>query len=145
PSLNPAKAEGIKQEFANDPTAEYYAKKGSTSFNDITNLEKGARETLRRSVNDKAGGGMGGSGRDGGRATGKDTGQGAGQGDGKGVLNIREKRVLRWAMTFNTRNGKDYLDQLTGLGAKIGIPVEGKEGQFLLVDNLKNPTVAVPK
>src|SRR5437016_4140404 len=87
------------------------------------------------------GGTPGGKGLDGGRERGKDPGQGSGtsEGQGKGVLTIREKRVLRWAMTFNTRNGKDYLDQLTGLGAKIGIPIEGKEGQFLLVDNLKNP------
>jgi hypothetical protein len=149
PSLTPAKAEGIKQEFNNDPTAEYYAQKGSTSFNTITDLEKGARDTLRKSINPGAGGGggggMGGSGRDGGRDTGKDTGMGGGVGEGKGALNIREKRVLRWAMTFNTRDGKDYLDQLRGLGAKIGIPIEGKEGQFLLVDDLKNEKVAVQK
>jgi hypothetical protein len=150
PELAPAKAEGIKQEFNNDPTADWYSKHGSTPSTVLFDLEKGARDTLRKSVNPGAGGGgggMGGSGQDGGRDSGKDKGMGGGTGPGNGggVITVREKRVLRWAMTFNTRDGRDYLAQLTGLGAKIGIPIEGKEGKFLLIDDLRNPTVAVEK
>ena len=78
-------------------------------------------------------------GQGGGRDIGKDKGQGPGEGAGR-IANKREKRQLRWAMTFNTQNGVDYLNQLDGLGAIVAIPQES--GQFLVYHNLKNPREA---
>jgi hypothetical protein len=54
----------------------------------------------------------------------------------------REKRLLRWSMHFNTKDGKDYLKQLTALGASIALPVQGENGKFLLIRDLKQPDKA---
>jgi hypothetical protein len=135
-----AKQEGIRTEFANDQAATRYFKRGSEAFNSLTRMESEARTSLRKSINPGVKGngkGKGGSGRDGGKDTGRDKGQGGGQGEGRGATNVREKRVLRWAMTFNTQNGEDYRSQLIGLGAMIGVP--RPDGQFLLIRDLANP------
>jgi hypothetical protein len=44
---------------------------------------------------------------------------------------------MRWNLRFNVRSGRDYIEQLRMLGAKIGIPIPGSE-QFLLIENLDN-------
>src|SRR5262249_52592238 len=98
------------------------------------------RRSLRKNVNPAVG--RGGSGRDGGRDTGKDRGQGPGTGEGNATLNQREKRVLRWAMTFNTLNGADYLNQLHGLGAIVPIPLPGGGKRFKIPRVLKSPAAA---
>jgi hypothetical protein len=84
--------------------------------------------------------GRGGDGSGGGKGSGRGTGEGSGQGPGqsKGTLTQREKRMLRWTMHFNTNTGRDYLNQLAGLGAILAIPVqETRSGpEFKIVRDL---------
>jgi hypothetical protein len=58
---------------------------------------------------------------------------------GKTEPSIQDKRTLRWALTFNTKDGKDYLNQLAGLGAMVALPVQGEKEEFLLIRDLKQP------
>lgn len=139
--LDAKKVEGISTEFNNDAHVKVLVQRGTETWQSLGNLEREAREKLRRAVNPNAGSGQGqgGSGRDGGMDTGRDTGKGSGTGEGVGKLSQREKRVLRWGMTFNTTSGSDYLNQLHGLGAVLALPVNGKPGQYILVKDLQNP------
>jgi hypothetical protein len=71
-----------------------------------------------------AGQGGGGTGAGGGTGSGQGTATGnkTGDGSGKGNLSQRQKRLLRWTMVFNTRDGRDYVRQLALLQATIAIP-----------------------
>jgi len=136
PKLSVPIQEGIKNEFDNDPHIKRILKEGAPrTAQALFELDRDVREKLRRNVN--PGVGQGGSGRGGGRDTGKDKGTGGGEGPGQAALNQREKRQLRWAMTFSTQNGIDYLNQLNGFGAIVAIP-QG-DGQFFVLHDLKNP------
>src|SRR5262245_31283090 len=130
-----AKQEGIvKNEFNNDPNIKRLFKRSTATTRALFDMDRDVRDKLRRNVNPGAGQGGGGSG--GGMGGGTGTGTGDGSGPGKGELNQREKRQLRWAMTFNTQNGVDYRNQLDGLGAIVAIPQES--GQFFVIRNLKD-------
>jgi hypothetical protein len=126
--LPEVQAQGIKMEFNNDEGIERLVERGTTQFKNLSNLEQEVRQQLRKSINPGVGGGRG-----------KGTGQGPGEGPGKGNLNQREKRNLRWAMSFNTRDGNDYLNQLAGLGAMVAVPLSEKPPRFLLIRNLRSP------
>ncbi|HKM55969.1 MAG TPA: hypothetical protein VJY33_21360, partial [Isosphaeraceae bacterium] len=52
------------------------------------------------------------------------------------------KRVLRWTMIFDTRNGEDYRVQLQALGAILAIP---GDGQYLVIKDLRPPVRPVPE
>jgi hypothetical protein len=54
----------------------------------------------------------------------------------------RQKRLQRWSLHFNTKDGKDYLRQLTALGASLAFPIQGEKDKFLLVRDLKQPDKA---
>lgn len=136
--LAPAEASKTVEVFGKE--GEALAQRPTTGSRAITDLGQGAREKLRRNV----GGGKGGSGSGGGRDTGRDKGEGGGTGDGKGLTD-REKRQLRWAMTFNTRNGTDYLNQLKSLKAVIAIPIDENAGTYRLIEDLGNPQNAPQK
>jgi hypothetical protein len=82
-------------------------------------LSEGALAQLPR-----PGAGRGGSGRGGGRGEGVGTGTGNSTGAGQDNLSDREKRMLRWTMSFNTQSGANYIDQLKGLGAILAIPTQ---------------------
>jgi hypothetical protein len=135
-----ASQERLKTEFNNDPNIKRLFLKGTQASARLFDLDRDVREKLRQNVNSGPGRGQGGAGRDGGKDTGKDKGVGAAEGAGPGALNQREKRQLRWAMTFSTQNGNDYLDQLHGLGAIVAIPHGG--GEFLVIHNLRKPREA---
>ncbi len=99
-------------------------------------------ETVRDKLRDglQPGKGQGGTGEGGGKGTGKGTGEGAGAGEGrKGNLSQREKRMLRWTMIFNTRSGRDYLDQLRGLGAILAVPTTPDNKSYKVIRNLAAP------
>jgi hypothetical protein len=129
--LKPADVQGVLEQFPDDPNAKYYLSqgKGSAPAFDFFGLEKEARQTLRKGLQPGMGGGPGKE-------------KAVGRGDGFPSLDERVARALRWDITFKTSNGSDYLAQLAGLGARIGIPVEGREGQYLLVNDLRNPMIA---
>jgi hypothetical protein len=133
--LNPSKATQLQSDFGDQLT-----KRPTTQLGSLADLSDAARKKLRQSVNPGGGSrGQGGSGQDGGRDTGKDTGEGSGTGKDKAGLNPRERRVLRWTLLFNTRDGNDYLNQLSGLGAWVAVPVNEDKGQYKLIRNLKKP------
>jgi len=133
-----AKRQGLQKEFKKDPHAERLFQDGTQASARLFDLDQDIRKQLRRNVN--PGLGQGGSGSGGGMGSGKDKGVGDASGPGEAALNQREKRQLRWAMTFNTQNGVDYLNQLNGLGAIVAIPQDA--GRFLVIRDLKNPRSA---
>src|SRR4029079_2140121 len=47
-------------------------------------------------------------------------------GERRGQWSERQDRMLRWSMSFNSRNGNDYAHQLARLGAMIAVPA-GKD------------------
>ncbi len=106
---------------------------GSEAAKGVATLTENVRADLARGL--AAGVGQGGAGRDGGKDKGKDKGTGPGAGPGDGKLTQREKRVLRWTMVFNTRDGNDYARQLHGLGAILALPT-GREGEYKVLRNL---------
>ena len=100
-------------------------------------LSEKARERLvLRDPPKAAPAGGGGTGSGGGTGAGVGTGTGAGVGPGKGTMNQRTARMLRWTMTFDTRSGHDYLNQLRGLGAILAIPKDGADGEYLVIRDL---------
>jgi len=129
--LNPSIAPKIESDFGKEV-------KPTKQLNSLAGLGDQSRDNLRKSI---GGGGKGGSGSGGGRDTGMDKGEGGGKGDGKG-LNAREKRVLRWALLFNTKSGIDYRDQLVGLGAIVAVPSK-EEGHYSVIRDLKKPAPKV--
>jgi len=105
---------------------------GSTAR--LSGLQDAASKKLMASL---AGKGEGGSGSGGGKGKGKGTGQGDGVGSGKdGNLNNRAKRLLRWTMIFDTRDGADYRSQLDAFGAIVCVPEAN--GKFRVVRDPKN-------
>jgi RNA polymerase sigma factor (sigma-70 family) len=49
------------------------------------------------------------------------------------------KRILRWQLKFNTKDGKEYASQLEALGAHLAIPVEGQDKYRVIRDLSKRP------
>jgi hypothetical protein len=97
-------------------------------------ISRDARQQLMAGLGPSKG--KGGSGEGGGKGKGKGKGEGDLEGDGKQTLNVRQKRVLRWVMQFNTFNGDDYLAQLRELGAILAIP-DPQAGGYLVIRNLQ--------
>jgi hypothetical protein len=62
--------------------------------------------------------GQGGPGSGGGQGNGSGLGKGSGVGIG-GAPSIRQKRNKRWTLSFDTVDGRDYLRQLSSLGAEL--------------------------
>jgi hypothetical protein len=95
-------------------------------------VDRDARKQLFQGIGPSKG--EGGSGSGGGKGAGKGKGEGDLVGDGKGKLSVRQKRILRWVMMFNTVNGNDYLSQLRSLGAILAVPQP--EGGYMVVRDL---------
>lgn len=50
----------------------------------------------------------------------------------------RQKRVLRWTLTFATKDGEDYLNQLAALQAILAVPEkDGEETKYRVLRDLK--------
>ena len=62
-----------------------------------------------------------------------------GTGKGGSGSDSTRSRSLRWVITFSTRGGQDYLDQMQGLGAVIFVPIPGESNKFMTYANLTNP------
>ena len=82
--------------------------------------------------------GKGGPGSGGGSGKGHGPGIGDGTGPGAATPTQREKRILRWTMTFDNIDHANYVAQLRGLGAVLAIPVrEDANGvQYKLIRDL---------
>jgi hypothetical protein len=108
----------------------------------VPDAEKAARnlgqvaERIRRELLDgqSASRGRGGEGKNGGKGPGNGPGVGPGDQAGKAPTE-RQKRLLRWSMTFSTQNGDDYLRQLRdlkpGSGAILAIPVGNNQFEVI--------------
>jgi len=83
-----------------------------------------------RMIGAKKGDGTTGKQGEGGNPTGK--------GDGTGSDSTRA-RTLRWVIAFKTLGGRDYLDQLKALGAKVIVPTADGKGAFLFRSLDGNP------
>jgi hypothetical protein len=137
PALNPIEKKQISEKF--DPaSARYIQESNSDAARAYARMEEGLRKRLADGL--QPGHGKGGPGSGGGKDRGKGTGEGAGTGPGKATLTQREKRMLRWHMRFTANTGPEYLAQLRGLGAILGIPVnEGGKTEFWIVRDLHPP------
>ncbi|HJT78490.1 MAG TPA: hypothetical protein VJ739_14900, partial [Gemmataceae bacterium] len=104
----------------------------------LSGIQEDARKKLFGPLADKGPG----SGRE--KGPGHGPGNGPDGGERTGKLSQRQKRVLRWSMTFNTGSGDDYLRQLAnikpGNGAILAIPQA--DGSFRVLRDLrKRPAV----
>jgi hypothetical protein len=99
----------------------------------LNNVSARARAQLMKGL-EAPGHGKGGSGKGGGKGTGTGTGEGPGTGSGS-LENKRKERVLRWKMQFNTFDGRDYLTQLSELGAILAIPQP--QGGYKVIRDLR--------
>jgi hypothetical protein len=121
-------------DLAKDPEGQRFIDKKNLALSALSKINRDAREQMMNGVAGDRG--QGGSGKDGGKDAGKDKGKGDGKGEGKGkILTKREKRVLRWVMTFETLDGNDYARQLDALGAILGVPESN--GQYRIIRDLK--------
>jgi hypothetical protein len=133
PDLTPTEVKDLNLKF--DSETVRVIQKGPDSMKAFARLNDNVRRKLSDGLN--PGKGRGGSGSGGGKGTGAGPGEGAGRGEGKLNLTKREKRMLRWSMSFNTRTGEDYVRQLRGLGAILAVPVkEGQKPEYKVVRDL---------
>lgn len=127
--------DAIKDIVAADETGDPILESGSTALANLSDIRQDTAKLLMSNLRDK---GKGGTGTGGGQGTGTGTGTGSAKGPGsKAPLSERQKRVLRWNMVFDTRNGEDYRRQLQALGAILAIP--SPDGQYLVIRDLRPP------
>jgi hypothetical protein len=137
--LNAAKKEILTLPQFNDEEGKRLIEEGGKAVNSWLSLKKDVRAKLQEGL--AAGKGKGGSGSGGGEGTGQGTGTGSGVGSGTGHGD-RSKRVLRWTLIFNTRDGRDYLGQLRAFGAILAIPDDKSPDGYLVIRDLSKPTPA---
>jgi hypothetical protein len=65
--------------------------------------------------------------------------EGTGKGKGGTGADSTRARSLRWIMRFKTASGRDYLNQLSSLGAEIVVPLPPQNKQAYLFKDLANP------
>jgi hypothetical protein len=135
PPLTVKEAAAIDAKFADDPAARVNVESGNENLKKVARLAK----ELRVGDGVTPGKGQGGAGKGGGQGLGDGTGTGSGSGNSSAPLTSREKRMLRWAMAFSTRNGHDYLEQLRDLGAVIAIPSNQGGKKYQTCDLSKSP------
>jgi hypothetical protein len=136
PILDPNTVAKARRLFDNDPAATSYINAGNPRFKAF--VDELDQKLLR--VGTKANKGQGGPPSKGSRGVGDPpAGDKPGIGGSGGMLTPREKRMLRWVLIFETQNPSDYVKQLDGLGAILGIPTSPK--QLQLVKDLKTRPV----
>jgi hypothetical protein len=99
----------------------------------VTNSNAIAIAGLNEAVRNKLLGAQTGIGKQPGKGT---SGQ-AGAGPGGSGADSTLGRNMRWTLRFKVSSGRNYLDQLQGLGAKILVPIPGTE-KCLLIKDLNN-------
>ena len=104
------------------------------SFKDVSRQSQDLQQKLLEGL--AQGKGEGGSGSGGGKGSGIGTGEGSGIGPGKGTVSVRQKRLLRWTLIFNTVTGDDYRRQLVALGAILAVPLP--TGGYTVVRDLRH-------
>ena len=97
---------------------------------DISDTTARAIGTLHEEIRNKISGQKKGSGKTG---TGGNEGTGSGVG-GTGADSTRA-RALRWVIKFDTRSGRDYLDQIAGLKGEVLLQVNNDNKRLYLFKN----------
>lgn len=101
---------------------------------DISDATAAAIGTLHEEIRRKIAGQAKGSGRSG---SGGNEGTGSGVG-GTGADSTRA-RALRWVIKFDTRSGKDYLDQIAGLGGIVLLQLKDDNKRLYIFRDPRNP------
>ncbi len=141
--LEQAKKDVLTLPEFKDEEGKRLIEEGSKAVNSFLSLNKDVRDKLQKGL--AAGQGKGGTGRGGGEGTGTGTGTGSGVGPGSGT-GERVKRLLRWTLIFNTRDGRDYMRQLDAFGAIVAFPDPKNPNNYLVVRDLKEtPAQARPE
>jgi hypothetical protein len=128
---------GAKKDFKFDETATRIIQRSDSDGAQAFRRLNQANQRVR--LPDKESGyGRGGKGSGGGSGDGVGTGTGNARGEGSGTLTQREKRMLRWSMVFDTSSGRDYVSQLSGLGAILAVPVReaGNATEYKIIRDL---------
>jgi hypothetical protein len=109
----------------------------------LANQSEDLRKTLFKGIAEPKPKGQGGTGSGGGKGKGKGTGEGDLEGPGKGNITVRQRRVLRWTMIFNTTDGRDYAQQLAALEAILAVPASAdpNEQRYIVYRDLKHRPV----
>jgi hypothetical protein len=102
-----------------DPDLARLIEQNNQAVKSIKDLPKTTANAMREGL--VAGKGKGGPGSGGGEGSGTGPGKGDGSGPGTGKISKSLKRMLRWTMAFNTRDGRDYAQQLRSLGAILAV------------------------
>lgn len=124
----------LKLDSVADPTTQRLVEEGGRQVDAIAGLAASARKRLGV----LAGEGKGGPGKGGGDGTGRGKSGGSGVGDGTGDgASVRERRILRWTLIFNTRDGSDYARQLAAFDAILAIPDPKNEENYLVIRDLQ--------
>lgn len=97
---------------------------------DIPDSTAAALGSLHESIREKLAGQKKGTG---GPGTGGNAGAGTGPG-GTGA-DSTQTRALRWIIKFDTSSGKDYLDQIAGLGGRVLVQVQGDNKRMYYFKN----------
>lgn len=108
------------------PSVESNDDSSSATPNSFAKLEEALQAKLRE------GGGKGG-------AAGKGDGSGDKPGESGTGADATRARSLRWSMKFITSSGRDYLDQLSAMGAVVMVGVPPDKKQLMIFRDLKNP------
>lgn len=135
PPLDVNEAATVKHEFDDDLTARRFVDSGNENMKMLSRLDKEVRDKLRAGIN--PGAGKGGAGKDGGKGAGEGSGNGSSTGGGNRALNEREKRNLRWSLSFGVVTGQEHLQQLTYFRAIIALP-SGRPGAYKICDLSKH-------
>ncbi len=114
---------------------ERFIKVGTDSAVALSNIGLDTKKMLRDGTT-PAGAGKGGKGSGGGEGTGVGPGKGSGKGEGNLTRNQRERRMMRWTLRFQNRTGDEYVRQLAGLGAILGIPKDRAGTSYWVVRDL---------
>ncbi len=130
-----AREEALKLPDFQDDNSKRLVQEGGEQVDKILELTRDTNNKLLKGL--AAGKGKGGRGSGGGEGAGQGKGKSDGVGDGDGGGSARLRRMMRWNMDFNTRDGNDYARQLDGLGAILAVPDPKTPGEFLVIRNLK--------
>jgi hypothetical protein len=127
----PSDVPPVQIEFDKDPAIGIF-RQGTNESKRLFEASKALREALRQAT-------RGNKGKD---QSASHEGPEKGVFDGVGSLSPRERRQLRWHMSFRTKSGEDYVNQLHALGAYIVLPLSDSPPRFLVIRDLKHPDKA---
>ncbi len=105
----------------------------SPNFDKLRKVNNDLRKKMMEGISGKVGGGNNPNG----KGTTGDEGSGS---TGNGDANTTGERSLRWTLSFKTENGRDYVNQLAAMGAKIIIPMPPKGNELKIIPDLQFPS-----